>query len=200
MPNTQLTQIPPQLRRTGRLEQHPQPVLTVQAGYGYGAPAGGAFPGFPPIPKKVLDPVALAERGRKQKKKGTIRAAGGDLWEDPTMADWDSNDFRIFCGDLGNENPRLHKVPLFQKAKVVRDKRTNKSKGYGFVSFKDAEDFVRAMKEMQGKYVGIRPIKLRKSAWQERNVDPKALKKAIHGSGIVKTQCGNFAIVTKKAG
>lgn len=58
------------------------------------------------------------------------------------MAEWDPNDFRIFCGDLGNEvsdellAKAFRKYPSFQKAKVVRDGRTNKSKGYGFVSFK----------------------------------------------------------------
>jgi len=43
------------------------------------------------------------------------------------------------------------KYPSFQKAKVVRDKRTNKTKGFGFVSFKDPQDFIKAMKEMNGK-------------------------------------------------
>ena len=42
------------------------------------------------------------------------------------------------------------KFPTFQKAKVVRDHRSNKSKGFGFVSFKDPQDFSRAMKEMNG--------------------------------------------------
>ena len=37
-----------------------------------------------------------------------------------------------------------------QKAKVVRDKRTHKTKGYGFISFKDTTDFTRAMREMNG--------------------------------------------------
>lgn len=30
--------------------------------------------------------------------------------------------------------------------------RTSKSRGYGFVSFKDAKDFVKAMKEMNGRF------------------------------------------------
>lgn len=33
------------------------------------------------------------------------------------------------------------------------------------------QDFVRACREMDGKYVGNRPIKLRKSTWKERNID-----------------------------
>lgn len=63
------------------------------------------------------------------------------------------------------------RYPSFQKARVIRDKRTNKTKGYGFVSFKDPNDFVRAVKELDGRYVGSRPIKLRKSNWKNRNVD-----------------------------
>jgi len=68
-----------------------------------------------------------------------------------------ADDFRIFCGDLGNEVTddvlarAFSRYPSFQKAKVVRDKRTNKTRGYGFVSFKDPNDFVRAMREMNGK-------------------------------------------------
>lgn len=42
------------------------------------------------------------------------------------------------------------RFPSFLKAKVIRDKRTGKTKGYGFVSFKDPSDYVRAMREMNG--------------------------------------------------
>lgn len=67
-----------------------------------------------------------------------------------------ADDFRIFCGDLGNEvnddilARAFARYPSFLKAKVVRDKRTGKTKGYGFVSFKDPNDYVRAMREMNG--------------------------------------------------
>ncbi|XP_055640970.1 RNA-binding protein 42 [Toxorhynchites rutilus septentrionalis] len=114
-------------------------------------------------------------RGKKDRK--TVRVAGGQTWEDQSLADWSDDDFRIFCGDLGNDvNDELltrtfNKFPSFQRAKVIRDKRTSKSKGYGFVSFKDPQDFIRAMKEMDGRYVGSRPIKLRKSTWKNRSVE-----------------------------
>ena len=68
-----------------------------------------------------------------------------------------ADDFRIFCGDLGNEVTdetlarAFSRYPTFLKAKVVRDKKSNKTRGYGFVSFKDPNDFVRAMREMNGK-------------------------------------------------
>jgi len=112
-----------------------------------------------------------------KKPKKFIRAAGGVVWQDDSLLDWDPNDFRIFCGDLGNDVTDevlarvFGKFPSFQRAKVVRDKRSNKTKGFGFVSFKDPQDFTRAMKELNGKYVGSRPIKLRKSNWKNRNIE-----------------------------
>ena len=44
------------------------------------------------------------------------------------------------------------RYPSFQKAKVIRDKWTKKTKGYGFVSFKDPHDYMQAMKEMNGQF------------------------------------------------
>ncbi|MFH4973863.1 hypothetical protein AB6A40_000572 [Gnathostoma spinigerum] len=115
-------------------------------------------------------------RGEKKMKR-FLRCGGGQVWEDNSLAEWDPNDFRIFCGDLGNEvsdellAKAFRKYPSFQKAKVIRESRTNKSKGYGFVSFKHQDDFVRACREMDGKYVGNRPIKLRKSNWKDRSME-----------------------------
>ncbi|CAJ0911854.1 3492_t:CDS:2, partial [Entrophospora sp. SA101] len=91
---------------------------------------------------------------RKHGGADSLLAAGGEVWEDSTLLEWDSNDYRLFCGDLGNEvtDDMLYKAfskySSIQKAKVIRDKRTGKSKGYGFVSFKDADEFVKAWKEM----------------------------------------------------
>lgn len=122
--------------------------------------------------------------GKLKKPKKFIRAAGGTTWEDPTLAEWDSEDFRVFCGDLGNDvtdellTSTFEKYPSFVKARVVRDKRTSKSKGYGFVSFKDALDYAKAIKEWDGKYLGCRPIKLRKSVWKDRSIEVRKSKGA----------------------
>lgn len=114
---------------------------------------------------------------KKKNVRKTVRVAGGTVWEDTTLADWPEDDFRIFCGDLGNDvndevlTRTFNKYPSFQRARVIRDKRTGKSKGFGFVSFLEPADFIRAMKEMDGRYVGSRPIKLRKSTWRQRSLD-----------------------------
>jgi myo-inositol-hexaphosphate 3-phosphohydrolase len=44
-------------------------------------------------------------------------------------------------------------------------------RGYGFVSFKDPADYARAMREMNNKYIGSMPVKLRKSRWEDRQID-----------------------------
>nr|XP_054510039.1 RNA-binding protein 42 isoform X3 [Agelaius phoeniceus] len=131
-----------------------------------------------PVPEVGAEPAAEDKRkGRGERLKRCIRTAAGSSWEDPSLLEWDADDFRIFCGDLGNEvndetlGRAFGRFPSFLKAKVIRDKRSGKTKGYGFVSFKDPNDYVRAMREMNGKYVGSRPIKLRKSQWKDRNLE-----------------------------
>ncbi|KAL9379229.1 hypothetical protein Peur_027711 [Populus x canadensis] len=114
------------------------------------------------------------EHKAETKKKAVPRKAAGLTWEDPTLAEWPENDYRVFCGDLGNEvnddvlSKAFSRFPSFNLARVVRDKRSGKTKGYGFVSFANPTDLAAALKEMNGKYVGNRPIKLRKSNWKER--------------------------------
>jgi len=74
----------------------------------------------------------------------------------------------LFVGDLSNDVSddvlanAFNKYPSFQKARVIRDRLSQKAK-FGFVAFSDPEDFLRAWKEMDGKYVGNRPVKLKKA-------------------------------------
>ena len=51
---------------------------------------------------------------------------------------------------------------------MIRDKRLEKSKGFGFASFGDPNDYLKVMKEMQGQYIGNRPVMLKKSKWKDR--------------------------------
>ena len=55
----------------------------------------------------------------------------------------------------------------------MRDKRTTKSKGYGFVSFEDGDEYFRAARDMQGKYIGSHPVLLRKSTTEIKPTAPK---------------------------
>lgn len=114
----------------------------------------------------------------------TLRSAANVVWQDPTLADWDPNDFRIFVGDLGPEvsdmmlQQAFAKFGSLTKTRVIRDRKSGKSKGYGFVGFKEPQDFLVAIKEMNGKYIGSRPVKLKKSNWTDRCIDPSSAKKS----------------------
>lgn len=90
-----------------------------------------------------------------------LRKGGGETWEDKSLMEWDSSHFRLFIGDL---DPALSddlflaafnnaRYPSFVKAKVVRDKYSNKGKGFGFVSYSDPEDFLKVWKEMNGRLI-----------------------------------------------
>ncbi|SNX82650.1 related to RNA-binding protein [Melanopsichium pennsylvanicum] len=98
-----------------------------------------------------------------------LRRAAGKLWEDQTLLEWDPSHKRLFVGDLGNDVTdetliaAFDKYPSFSKARVVT-KKDGKGKGYGFVAFADPEDFLKAWKEMNGKYIGSRPCRLKKAA------------------------------------
>jgi len=125
---------------------------------------------------KEAQEAAKAAQNITGKKRKNIRVAAGKTWEDKSLDEWPENDFRIFCGDLGNEcndntlAKAFAKYPSFAKAKVIREKTTSRSKGFGFVSFLDPYDCANALKEMNGKYVGNRPVKLRKSTHEERDL------------------------------
>ena len=85
-----------------------------------------------------------------------------------------SDDFRLFVGDLGNDctdamlTEAFQRYESFQRARVIKDRRSGFSKGYGFVSFANPADFAHALREMNGKYCGSRPMKLRRSRWKDK--------------------------------
>lgn len=122
--------------------------------------------------------VAENEQEEKQEKASATvkRTAAGKVWHDATMEEWPEDDHRLFVGDLGTDatdatlTTAFSKYTSFNMARVVKDKRTSVCRGYGFVSFGNAADMLSAIKEMNGKYVGSRPVKLRRSNWKKRSL------------------------------
>ncbi|CRG93958.1 RNA-binding protein, putative [Plasmodium gallinaceum] len=130
---------------------------------------------------KQMD-VSPSKDDKSNKKKVHLRKAAGIVWKDPTLDEWPENDFRIFCGNLGNEVSNdilanaFRKYKSFNMAKVIRDKRNNKTKGYGFVSLSDPQDMLDALKTMNNKFIGNRPITVKRSKWKDREIDSKKNK------------------------
>ncbi|KAI9675193.1 MAG: hypothetical protein M1829_003553 [Trizodia sp. TS-e1964] len=113
--------------------------------------------------------VASVVSGADGKQKTVVRSGGGQTWTDSTLLEWDPAHFRLFVGNLAGEVTDDSLLKAFsayssvQKARVIRDKRTMKSKGFGFVSFSDGDDYFLAARDMQGKYIGSHPVLLRRS-------------------------------------
>ena len=85
------------------------------------------------------------------------------------MLDWDPTHFRLYCGNLGGEvtDASLHAAfsayTSLSKARVIRDKSTGKSRGFGFVAFASSDDVLEAWRAMNGRYVGSRPVQLKRA-------------------------------------
>lgn len=83
-------------------------------------------------------------------------------------AKWDPKHFRLFVGNLGPDATddvlaaAFSAYPTISKAHVAVDK-SGTSKGYGFVAFSSADDYLKAFREMNGKYVGQRPVQLKRA-------------------------------------
>jgi RNA recognition motif-containing protein len=126
--------------------------------------------------------VATVVSDAKTNTKTVVRSGGGTTWTDSSLLEWDPAHFRLFVGNLAGEvtDDTLHKAfsrwPSVQKARVIRDKRTTKSKGYGFVSFSDGDEFFQAARDMQGKYIGSHPVLLRRSTTEIKAVNPKDMR------------------------
>ncbi|GAA5876766.1 hypothetical protein JCM1840_002038 [Sporobolomyces johnsonii] len=148
----------------------PAPVAgpSIPAGYDANA-AQQASIYTPEAAKTAQGPAAPAGKGKARTT--VLRKGGGEVWEDQSLLEWDPAHFRLFIGDL---DPAISddafkaafsgpRYASFVKSKVIRDKYTNKGRGYGFVSYSDPEDFLKAWKEMNGKYVGTRPVTIKKA-------------------------------------
>ncbi|KAK9480624.1 hypothetical protein V1514DRAFT_324966 [Lipomyces japonicus] len=139
----------------------------------------------------------LYQVGSDGKRATVIREGGGKKWEDPSLLEWDPAHFRLFIGNLAGDvgDDTIYKAfarfASVSKARVIRDKKSSKSKGYGFIAFKDPEDYFKAFKEMNGKYIGSHPVQLRKATTE---IKSKTIKGTKHfekaTSSVLKTAIG----------
>ncbi|XP_078428618.1 polyadenylate-binding protein RBP45-like [Wolffia australiana] len=79
----------------------------------------------------------------------------------------DDNDHPIFVGDLAADvtdymlqETFRSRYPSVKGAKVVTDRATGRSKGYGFVRFGDVNEQNRALTEMNGVFLSTRPMRI----------------------------------------
>lgn len=94
---------------------------------------------------------------------GTAKAA-------PKLAPgpWNPAHFRLFVGNLGPDATTDVLAAAFSayasvtKVSVPCDAK-GENRGYGFVAFALSADYLRAFKEMNGKYVGQRPVHLKRA-------------------------------------
>jgi hypothetical protein len=144
--------------------------------------------------------VASIVSDAKTNQKTVVRSGGGTQWTDSSLLEWDPAHFRLFVGNLAGEvsDDALYKAfsrwGSVQKARVIRDKRTSKSKGYGFVSFSDGDEFFQAARDMQGKYIGSHPVLLRRSTTEIKAVTPKDNR---HGKNNKKGRGGSDGVRDK---
>ena len=150
--------------------------------------------------------VATVVNDAKTNTKTVVRSGGGTTWTDSSLLEWDPAHFRLFVGNLAGEvtDESLHKAfarwPSLQKARVIRDKRSTKSKGYGFVSFSDGDEFFQAAREMQGKYIGSHPVLLRKSTTEIKAVTTKDNRNKHRNKGKGKDDKDKTGAGVQKAG
>ncbi|KAI2624399.1 RNA-binding domain-containing protein [Hypoxylon sp. NC1633] len=149
-------------------------------GYANGTTTHSAEPSTnAPAAAAAAAATAAALAANPDKKKTVVRSGGGQKWTDDTLLEWDPSHLRLFVGNLAGEttDESLYKAfsqwKSLQKARVIRDKVTSKSRGYGFVSFSDPDEFFQAAKEMNGKYIQSHPVVVRKSTTE---IKPSANK------------------------
>ena len=102
-----------------------------------------------------------------------------------------SNHYHIFVGDLSNEvndEVLLQAFSAFgvvSEARVMWDMKTGRSRGYGFVAFKDRPDAERALSKMDGEWLGSRAIRCN---WANQKGQPSiSQQQAMQAMGMTPT-------------
>ncbi|KAG8090525.1 hypothetical protein GUJ93_ZPchr0011g27781 [Zizania palustris] len=127
---------------------------------------------------------------------------GRQLFGQPIKVNWayastqredTSGHFNIFVGDLC---PEVTDAALFaffsaysscSDARVMWDQKTGRSRGFGFVSFRNQQDAQTAINELNGKWLGNRQIRCNwatkgaNAGEEKQNIDSKGMVELING-------------------
>ena len=102
-----------------------------------------------------------------------------------------SNHFHIFVGDLSNEvndevlNSAFSAFGSVSEARVMWDMKTGRSRGYGFVAFRDRENAEKALNSMDGEWLGSRAIRCN---WANQKGQPSvSQQQAMSSMGMTPT-------------
>jgi nucleolysin TIA-1/TIAR len=102
-----------------------------------------------------------------------------------------SNHFHIFVGDLSNEVNDEVLMQAFSafgsvsEARVMWDMKTGRSRGYGFVAFRDRPEAEKALSSMDGEWLGSRAIRCN---WANQKGQPSiAQQQAMQQMGMTPT-------------
>ncbi|KAL8651848.1 MAG: hypothetical protein Q9226_004521 [Calogaya cf. arnoldii] len=102
-----------------------------------------------------------------------------------------SNHYHIFVGDLSNEvndEVLLQAFSAFgsvSEARVMWDMKTGRSRGYGFVAFRDREQAEKALSNMDGEWLGSRAIRCN---WANQKGQPSiSQQQAMSAMGMTPT-------------
>ncbi|KAI9904529.1 hypothetical protein N3K66_001058 [Trichothecium roseum] len=102
-----------------------------------------------------------------------------------------SSHFHIFVGDLSNEVNDEILMQAFSafgsvsEARVMWDMKTGRSRGYGFVAFRDRPDAEKALSSMDGEWLGSRAIRCN---WANQKGQPSmAQQQAMQAMGLTPT-------------
>ena len=119
----------------------------------------------PPPPPPTQQQLASTYQMHNQSKNPVVRVAAGKKWVDNSLNDFPENDFRLFVGNLDavvTEQKLAEafqsKYPSFVMCRIIYDKNSGASKGYGFVSVMDPKDCAKATREMDGSWPASRSI------------------------------------------
>ena len=139
-------------------------------------PQGSTFDGKHISAKKAASFLHSAQKNRQTISQSLATAnpttrvvSKTSLNSSKSEPNWNPKHFRLFVGNLGPDatdellRSAFIKYATLSNVYVPMDKATKKPKGFGFVAFASADDYLQAFKDMNGKYIGQYPVQLKRA-------------------------------------